>query len=57
MAQAMKLAAKVSQYLHPGQCPVITMDQPLYGIAKQIQWTWPDIFGEDKFVVMMGAFT
>ena len=57
MTQAMKLAAKVSQYLHPGQCPVITMDQPLYGIAKQIQWTWLDIFGEDKFVVMMGAFT
>ena len=23
-----------------GQVPVITFDQPLYAIAKQIQWKW-----------------
>ena len=53
MAHAMNLSAKAIQHLHPGQIPVITMDQPLYSIAKQIQWTWPDTFGEDKYVVVM----
>ena len=55
MAYAMILSAKAIQHLHPGQIPVITMDQPLYSIAKQIQWTWPDTFGEDKCVVVMGG--
>lgn len=31
------------------------MDQPLHSIAKQSQLTWPDSFGEDKFVVVMGG--
>ena len=55
MANAMKPSAKGIQHLHPGQLPVITMDQLLYCIAIQIQWTWPDTFGEDKFVVVMGG--
>ena len=25
-------------YLNPGQVPVVAMDQPLYALAKQIQW-------------------
>ena len=24
-------------------------------IAKQIQWAWPNDYGEDKFVIMMGG--
>lgn len=52
---AMKLVAKVTQHLHPGQTPVITMDQPLFCIAKEIHWAWPDIFDEDKFIVVMGG--
>ena len=38
------------EHLHPGQTPVITFDQPLYALAKQIQWKWPEDYGEDKFV-------
>lgn len=34
---------------------MITMDQSLFCIAKQIQWEWPDIFGEIRFVVVMGG--
>ena len=26
------------QFLNPGQIPVVTFDQPLYAIAKQVQW-------------------
>ena len=31
------------------------MDQPLYTLAKQIQWSWPASHGEDQFVVMFGG--
>ena len=39
-------------HLNPGQVPVITADQPIYALIKQVQWHWPDLYGEDKFVVM-----
>ena len=42
-------------HLNPGQTPVITFDQPLYALAKQVQWNWPDEYGEDKYVVMLGG--
>ena len=29
-------------YLNPGQVPVITADQSIYAIAKQVQWQWLD---------------
>ncbi|XP_063958715.1 uncharacterized protein LOC135154778 [Lytechinus pictus] len=46
---------QAAELLNPGQVPVLTVDQPLYAIAKKIQWTWPNVYGEDKFVVMMGG--
>ena len=42
-------------FLNPGQTPVIGADQPLYALAKQIQWQWPEKYGEDKFVLMFGG--
>ena len=36
------------------QAPVVVFDQPLYAIAKQVQWNWKEIYGNGKFVVMMG---
>ena len=42
-------------HLNPDQVPVITADQPIYALAKQVQWHWPDKYGEDKFVVMFGG--
>jgi len=41
--------------LNPGQVPVITGDQPIYAVMKQIQWLWPNRYGEDKFVIMFGS--
>ena len=41
--------------LNPGQVPVISCDQPLYTLAKQIQWTWPASHGEDHFVIVFGG--
>lgn len=41
--------------LNPAQTPVLTLDQPLYAIAKQVQWQYPSIYGEDKYVIMLGG--
>ncbi len=41
-------------FLNPGQIPVIAADQPLFSLAKQIQWQWPE-YREDKYVVMFGG--
>jgi len=48
------IAKNVIQYLNPDQVPVIAMDQPLYALAKQIQWAWPEL-GEGLFAVMLGG--
>ena len=42
-------------FLNPDQTPVITADQPIFAVAKQIQWQWPEQYGEDKFVIMFGG--
>ena len=43
------------QFLNPGQIPVIAFDAPLFAIAKLVQWNWPDKYGENKCVAMMGG--
>ena len=43
------------QYLNPGQTLVMACDQPLFDIAKQIQWISPNSYGEDLYVIMLGA--
>ena len=42
-------------FLNPGQVPVIAADQPIYAVAKQNQWYWPEKYGEDKLVIMFGG--
>ena len=43
------------QKVNQAQVPVITLDQPLYAIAKNIQWKWPESFGEKQFVLVLGG--
>ena len=40
-------------FLNPTQNPVITADQPLFALAKQIQWSWPNEYGD--FVIISGG--
>ncbi|WAR14007.1 hypothetical protein MAR_004112 [Mya arenaria] len=49
------IVKKTVSYLNPGQIPVMAADQPLFALAKQIQWTWPNDFDEEMFVVMFGG--
>ena len=37
---AMNIIKAATEYLNPGQVPVIAVDQPLYSVAKQIQWNF-----------------
>ncbi len=52
---SMDVINNVVEHLNPGQTPVVTFDQPLYALAKQIQWKWPEEYGENKFVIMFGG--
>ena len=40
-------------FLNPTQSPVVTADQPLFALGKQIQWSWPQEYGQ--FVFIMGG--
>ena len=44
-----------TEFLNPGQIPVMAFDAPLFALAKFIQWNWPDTHGEDKFIAMFGG--
>ena len=48
----MDMISDAVRLLNPGQVPVITADQPIYATAKQIQWQWPEIYGESHFLIM-----
>ena len=52
---SMNVVMSAVTHLNPGQTPVITFDQPLFALAKQIQWKWPNQYGDDKLVVMFGG--
>ena len=49
----MNLVRKITCKVNPEQIPVFTVDQPLYAIAKRIQWKWPDEYGEKCYVILM----
>ena len=43
---AMDKVKEVTSYLNSGQMPVMACDQPLFVLAKKIQWEWPEIYGK-----------
>ena len=52
---AITVVMKPVEHLNPGQTAVIAFDQPLFALAKEIQWRHPDTMGEDKLVIMLGG--
>ena len=52
---AIDVIRKAVEFLNPGQTTVVAFDQPLFAIAKQIQWQWPDVYGEKRLIVMFGG--
>jgi hypothetical protein len=53
---AIDVVNQVIRFLNLNQIPVLACDQPLYAIAKKIQWNWPELYGENKLVIMFGGF-
>ena len=51
---AVNVARSAVQHINRGQVPVITADQPLFALAKEIQWWLLSTPGEDNFVVVLG---
>ena len=41
----MQKMCDIIAHLNPGQVPVVTSDQPISALAKQVQWQWPDKYG------------
>ena len=45
------LISKLTLKLNPNQIPIVTVDQPVYAIAKQVQWNYPEKF-ESCFLML-----
>ncbi|KAK3915147.1 Baculoviral IAP repeat-containing protein 6 [Frankliniella fusca] len=56
ICHGMKIAREITSLVNFGQTPVLCMDAPLFALAKQIQWNWPDNYGEKKLVLLFGPF-
>ena len=50
--RAMEVVQQAVPHLNPGQVPVLTLDKPLYAIAKQMQCNWLSGYG---FVILLGG--
>jgi len=46
---------RATEFLNPGQIPVMAFDAPLFALAKFVQWKWPETHGESEFVAMLGG--
>ncbi len=55
LRHGMNIVMNAVSFLNPGKIPIITVDQPLYALCKQIQWRWPELYGEEHFIVMCGG--
>ena len=55
MKHAMVRTIQSTDFLNPDHIGVLGDDQPLYALAKQLQWKFPNNIGEDKLVMMMGS--
>ena len=49
------MVKKATQYLNPGQTTIIAFDAPLFALANQVQWNWPQTHDENECIVMFGG--
>ena len=55
ISHAITVISKAVEYLNPEQTVVVACDQPMFALAKTIQWGPKDSAGEDNLVVMLGG--
>ena len=51
----MDVLQSITAHINPGQIPVMAFDQPLFALAKFVQWCWLDTHGEERYIVMFGG--
>lgn len=54
LAHSFDITMNSVEYLNKGQVPVLCMDAKLFVVGKTIQFNFPQKYGEDKLVLMMG---
>lgn len=52
----MDLTKRVTRHLNEGQVEISCMDQPLFALAKKLQWSKPGTYGESCLVMVLGGF-
>lgn len=55
IAHAMNMIRSAVHHVSPTQIPVVAVDQPLFALAKQIQWKLGNLYNEEQFVIMFGG--
>ena len=51
----MDILQTATLHLNPSQATVLTVDRPRYTIEKKIQWSFPNMYDEQNFIIMMGG--
>ena len=46
---------EITDYLNPGQIPVLACNCPIFAKCKCILWKYPEKYGEDKLIIMFGG--
>ena len=55
LRHTMGVVKQILLKINPQQPIVLTADQPVYALGKQVQWMCPEFYGESNVVMMMGA--
>ena len=42
----MNVIRQSTLFLNPGQIPLMAVDEPLFALAKHIQWKWAELMGK-----------
>lgn len=53
MKHRTSMIKEATEFLNPGQIPVTVCDQPLFAIAKVVQWNWPATHRENVHIVLL----
>ena len=51
----MTVMKQTTNHNNQGLIPFVTMEQPLFAFSDTMQWTWLELHGENKIVVMLGG--
>lgn len=51
----MSIIQNITQFLNPGQIPILACDCPIFAMCKYTQWKFPTTHGENLMVIMFGG--